>query len=138
MYQTPMATYELMRTTVLSTFLSHPQAVSRAYAFAWYHRMPGLGFSAHETHFFGFHKIDQHQVTSVIDLIAKLSGKKQWNSLAFDKMVSRVKVTPAVYTTIIKYLSLSGQIEGEVYNAVCEGCSVDLMDFGTDDIRFPS
>jgi hypothetical protein len=133
------ASYEVMRTTVLSAYISHSNNFSKDYAFAWYHRLAPLGGRGRDDAFDSGHEYPWRVMQEVLQLIQTLASKKEWDRLAFDvisKQLGGIK-DPIV---VIKYLTLSGKLDAETVEALRIGMpdGTDLWSFSPRDVRFPS
>lgn len=133
------ASYEIMRTSILTAYLNHPDNFNKAFVFAWYHRMYALGLAVQGFVFNDGHEHKRDKVEQLFTIITNLAEKKAWDRLAYDRLCAALPMNKDVFI-IVKYLTMSGKLSDEIVEAIRVNIpdGSDLWSFGKEDIKFPS
>ncbi len=133
--------YEIMRMSILSTFLRSPESFNEAYAFAWYKRMMPLGLGHdNELSFDEAADIPVSKVGLVLAAVKQLELAGRFNDLCPQKLVKNVRfVGASQLVTILEYLALKGDLSQEVIRGLESDINSPSLrrNFLPEDIRFP-
>ncbi len=139
--QTLQAQYEIMRMSILSTFLRFPDAFNPAYAFAWYSRMMPIGLGhENELAFDDAADISVSKAGIVLGAVKQLELAKRYDDLSPEKLLKNVRyVDAAQLVTVLEYLSLKGDLTQDVINALEADINSPRLrrNFLPEDVRFP-
>jgi hypothetical protein len=139
--QNLQAQYEIMRMSILSTFIRMPEACNPAYAFAWYSRMMPLGLGHdNELVFNDAADIPTSKVGIVLGAVKQLELSKRFNELTPEKLLKNVRyVDNTQLVIILEYLGLKGDLTQDVINALEADINSPRLrrNFLPEDVRFP-
>lgn len=139
--QTIQAQYEIMRMSILSTFISTPDAFNPAYAFAWYNRLLPLGLGHdNELVFNDAADIQTSKSGIVLGAVKQLELAKRFDELTPEKLLKNVRyVDEAQLVIILEYLALKGDLTQDVINALEADINSPRLrrNFLPEDVRFP-
>jgi hypothetical protein len=133
--------YEIMRMSVLATFIRMPDAFNPAYAFAWYSRMMPLGLGhENELAFDDAADISVSKTGIVLGAVKQLELAKRFDDISPEKLLDNVRyVDAAQLVTILDYLGLKGDLSQDVINALEAHINSPRLrrNFLPEDVRFP-
>lgn len=139
--QTLQAQYEIMRMSILSTFIRMPEAFNPAYAFAWYNRMLPLGLGhENELVFNDVADIQTSKAGIVLGAVKQLELAKRFDELTPKKLLKNVRYVDAnQLVTILEYLGLKGDLTQDAINALEADINSPRLrrNFLPEDVRFP-
>jgi hypothetical protein len=139
--QTIQTQYEIMRMSILSTFMRMPDAFNPAYAFAWYSRMLPLGLGHdNELAFSDAVDISTSKVGIVLGAVKQLELAKRFDDLSPEKLLKNVGcVDAAQLFTILEYLNLKGDLSQDVIAGLESDWHFPRLrrNFLPEDVRFP-
>jgi hypothetical protein len=133
--------YEIMRMSILSTFLRFPESFNAAYAFAWHSRLMPLGLGhENELVFDEAADISVSKAGIVLGAVKQLELAKKFDDLSPEKLLKNVRyVDAAQLVTILEYLALKGDLSQDVINALEADIRSPRLrrNFLPEDVRFP-
>jgi hypothetical protein len=137
------ATYETMRTSVLSSYLQNPGHFKPAYVYAWLYRMPAIGLAGYENAFWSVATIEPSAVLAIKATVDKFVSSRQLTRLAYDSLSANRNIVNVQdhLMTVLGYFSLKGDYSLEVKEAMRVNLPARkslVTTFGPGMITFPS